>query len=393
MHQPGKRLKIVMLVGGFPVPDNPARCVFNQRAADDLGKTNDVTVIFARLWRPGKKIINHIKAENYNLYIVYVPFPFANGFQGIKVKHFSKFIGLALKRVIQECDILHSVGADTIGVMGSNIAKVFHKKHVAQLIGSDINTVLPDIKNEWYVKGWQNYIHGISANSKALLNAFYDLYPDNKNIAGIVNYRGVKTEYFKPGDKADSYIQILFIGGLPPYPELPFKDDTKGGRTLMKVWSEIDAQTNIPCKLIFAGPESDNVNSKSWYDSLTQKEKVVITGNLSPKDVNKYMSESHLVLIPSMEEGTPNACYEAMASGCAVFGSNVGGIPELLDHDINGKILPPGDKNKWLEALLWALNNPIELKQMGAKARAKAIERFDYRDFTKRLEKLYKEII
>jgi glycosyltransferase involved in cell wall biosynthesis len=392
MKVPAKRLKVVMFVGGFPLEDNPSRCVFNKRAAESLGEMNDVTVVFARFWRPGKKIVERSSFDTFKLLTVYVPFPFVSRFEGLRIKFFAAFLKLVLRRTLADADVIHSVGANTIGLMASEISKDFKKKHVAQLIGSDVNTILPRIRDRWYVRGWEKHIDGISGNSKAIIKEFNSIY-QSENIPAIVNYRGVNTGVFQPANKNPDKLQVFFIGGLPDYPDLPYTDDTKGGRSLMKIWSELSVEEMRVCNLIFAGPGADKKDVSDWRATLPVKESVSIAGKLDPAEVRKYMSESHLVVIPSKEEGTPNSCFEAMASGCAVLGSDVGGIPELIDQDVTGKVLPAHNLQEWVKTLKWAVANKEKVIQMGQNARQKAIKQFDHRLFSERLMSFYNEVL
>ena len=56
--------------------------------------------------------------------------------------------------------------------------------------------------------------------------------------------------------------------------------------------------------------------------------------------------------LPSYNEGVPNVVLESMAAGTPVLATNVGGIPEVVDESICGKLIPPKDVNavaKWFE--------------------------------------------
>lgn len=380
-----------MIVGGFPTKENPARCVFNYRAALDLGDLCELKVIFFRMWRPRRKILSVVSNENFSLITISLP-----GYP--KLPHWNYFVfkylgSQVLKKILRNSDIIHSVGGNFIGVVSSFFAKKFKLPHIAQLIGSDINSALPVEKDRIYIKGWENWISGISANSHAIVHQFQLVYP-KISIPSIVNYRGVDLNQFKPKIKNSNGLQLMFIGGLPHYPNLPFKDNTKGGRTLMEVWSMLDEKINLTeSKLLFAGPGSDDSTVEDWKSSLKQPKQVEIVGPCDPKNVVKLMSESHIVLIPSKEEGTPNACFEGMASGCAIFGSNVGGIPELVDDGINGKVISVNKPADWVSAISWAIENRMEISKMGSNARTKAVADFDHKYFSDRLIDFYSETL
>lgn len=66
--------------------------------------------------------------------------------------------------------------------------------------------------------------------------------------------------------------------------------------------------------------------------------------------VAQWMAAADLVTLPSYREGCPNVVIEALASGRPVVASNVGGIPELMDHE-DGRLIPPRDAVSLEQAL------------------------------------------
>ncbi|WP_440995025.1 glycosyltransferase [Arhodomonas sp. SL1] len=64
-------------------------------------------------------------------------------------------------------------------------------------------------------------------------------------------------------------------------------------------------------------------------------------------DVHQLMSEADLLVMPSKDEGVPNAVQEAMAIGLPVMVSDRGGMPEIVQHGQTGWILPLNDPAAW----------------------------------------------
>ncbi len=62
-------------------------------------------------------------------------------------------------------------------------------------------------------------------------------------------------------------------------------------------------------------------------------EKVVFKGQLTHNNVLKWLDNIDVYIQPSITEGLPRALIEAMSRGCPAIGSDVGGIPELLDQE------------------------------------------------------------
>lgn len=63
-------------------------------------------------------------------------------------------------------------------------------------------------------------------------------------------------------------------------------------------------------------------------------------GSVPNAEARSWMRRSHVLVVPSRYDPCPVAVIEGMRAGCVVVGSNVGGVPELLDHDRTGVLVP-----------------------------------------------------
>lgn len=83
-----------------------------------------------------------------------------------------------------------------------------------------------------------------------------------------------------------------------------------------------------------------------------------------------------LLIMPSLNEGFGLSAVEAMASGCPVVGSRVGGIPEVIQEKETGWLVPPQDPSALAEAILQGVRHPSERRRMGEKARERVKQEF-----------------
>jgi glycosyltransferase involved in cell wall biosynthesis len=87
-----------------------------------------------------------------------------------------------------------------------------------------------------------------------------------------------------------------------------------------------------------------DVSSKVYFDGLLS----------SGREVWDWLDNISIYIQPSYQEGLPRALVEAMSRGCPAIGSNVGGIPELLDKE---NLIKAGDYKKLSELLEYGINN------------------------------------
>ncbi|MBJ6764978.1 glycosyltransferase [Myxococcaceae bacterium JPH2] len=106
--------------------------------------------------------------------------------------------------------------------------------------------------------------------------------------------------------------------------------------------------------------------------------RIVVSGRLdTPEAIAAHLRLCDVYLQPSLWEGMPNALLEAMACERPVIASDAGGIPEAVDSDHNGFIIPKALLNHLGQACLDVLGLPPERRAaLGAAARRRIEERF-----------------
>lgn len=94
-------------------------------------------------------------------------------------------------------------------------------------------------------------------------------------------------------------------------------------------------------------------------------------------------------ILPSRSEGLPNAVLEYMAAGLPVVATRVGGIPEIIEHNVNGILIPSGDARALAESIDYLLSNPDAARKLGAAGQERARTRFSFDQLVSELERLY----
>lgn len=98
-------------------------------------------------------------------------------------------------------------------------------------------------------------------------------------------------------------------------------------------------------------------------------------------------------LLPDDRDGIPNVLVEAMAAGTPVVASAVSGIPELVEHEVNGLLVPPEDPAALADALVRLHHEPALRGALIDGARETVAARFDGARLAERLAGWFREAL
>jgi glycosyltransferase involved in cell wall biosynthesis len=98
-----------------------------------------------------------------------------------------------------------------------------------------------------------------------------------------------------------------------------------------------------------------------------------------------------IFVLPSLNEGMGRVLVEAMAAGKPVVASNVGGIADLVQNDINGLLVPPGDEKALAASIKQLINNPEQAKLMGQRGK-ELCNQFSVEAMVEKIDALYMEL-
>lgn len=127
--------------------------------------------------------------------------------------------------------------------------------------------------------------------------------------------------------------------------------------------------------------------------ALGLRDIVRLLGPLDQPALRRELSEASVVALPSRQEVAPMAIVEAMAAGVPVVASAVGGIPFIVDDDVSGRLVPPGDVVAWAAALGDVLSRPDRMEAMGRAGQAIARERFRPAEIARRYLAVYRAAV
>ena len=102
-------------------------------------------------------------------------------------------------------------------------------------------------------------------------------------------------------------------------------------------------------------------------------------------DVRPFLEACHVYVLASYHEGMPRTVLEAMAMGRPVITTAAVGCRETVQEGENGFLVPVKDVQALAERMIWFIQNPDSMEQMGRESRRMAEERFDVRIINQQL--------
>jgi glycosyltransferase involved in cell wall biosynthesis len=169
----------------------------------------------------------------------------------------------------------------------------------------------------------------------------------------------------------------------------------KGHKTIVDAFPRI--QEKFPdVKCLFVG--SKFVKEK-WYEAelrrYVQERKrehaIIFTGDR--RDIAELLAVLDVFVLPSLWEGFSTSILEAMAMKKPVVASPVGGVPELVVHQVSGLLIPPEDPDALADAVIWLLSNPDIASKMGQRGYERVQQYFSIKSVVTKTEAVYDQLL
>jgi glycosyltransferase involved in cell wall biosynthesis len=114
---------------------------------------------------------------------------------------------------------------------------------------------------------------------------------------------------------------------------------------------------------------------------------------LSTNQVTDWLRAIHIFVLPSRSEALSNALMEAMACGCPVVASSVGGNPELVRNAETGLLFESGDAAGLAHALQTLIENDALRRRLAEAGSNFVRERFSIRASAQRMGEIYEQLV
>ena len=201
-------------------------------------------------------------------------------------------------------------------------------------------------------------------------------------------YRGMlKKELGLPGDS----VLIGIVGRLVPIKG--HKYFLEAAKIILDTGYKIqDARyDDSELKFVIVGDGDLRQELEDYSNKLGISGNVIFTG--FRQDLPKIYADLDIVALTSINEALGLVLVEAMASGKPVVATNVGGVPSLVKHGVNGLLINPQDVQALSDAIIKLLNDSDLRQKMGREGRSSVFPRYDISQLVKRVDLLYTQMI
>lgn len=211
------------------------------------------------------------------------------------------------------------------------------------------------IKPEKPLRTIYNFIdERVYKKQKTNLKAAYGIQEDEKVIIHVSNFREVKR-----------VVDVL--------------------KTFQHILSSVQA------KLLMVGDGPDYRKARQWVMENNCCDHVLFLGK--QEQVEQLFSMSDLLLLMSEKESFGLVLLEAMACGVPCIGTNIGGIPEVIESGYNGYICSLGDVDEAARLAIHLLKCPSLHKKLRAQAKKTVRNKFSSEKIVCQYEALYQEVL
>ncbi|MGV8108385.1 glycosyltransferase family 4 protein [Methanospirillum sp.] len=286
----------------------------------------------------------------------------------------------------EKIDLIHSHWIIPQGLIGAAISFFTGIPHILSIHGTDIHIIHSyRIAYPW-MRVIAKYSDHITSNSQHTYKRIRRILPNK--IINIIPM-GIHPEEYSIIQRHNKEKKILFVGRLIGW---------KGVEYLIKAQQIIQNKSSLCVQLNIIGDGPD----KEKLIELSQRLKILshisFLGRITRDSLLHYYSNADVFVLPSIihnnqTEGLGVVLLEAMASGVPVIGSNIGGIPDIIEDGVNGLLVSPGDPQGLADAIIQILENP-ELAARFREAGLKTVrDRFSWDKISDQFIEIYQEVL
>lgn len=369
-------MRVLAVTNLFPNSRRPLFSPYNRQQFAALGERCQVDVLATIPWFPGARLLG-----KWTLSGRMDEVPRAEEIDGLWVQHPRTlyvpripalspllFAGSLLPTLLPyrgKVDVVLGAWAYPDGCAAVALARVLGVPAVIKLHGSDVNVLSEQPVPRMYMRRLLPRASRIVAVSRALGKRVADLGVEPERIEVV--YNGIDPTLFHCRDRAEARRTlglsaneriILYVGNVL---------ETKGVLDLAAAFEQVSAR-QPSTSLVIVGDGAAWAQCEEVAQRIGPRMRLV--GGRPLHEISTWMAACDVLTLPSWNEGTPNVILEAFACGRRVVATNVGGIPDLIESELLGEMVPVRNPAALANALVRAAEqdyDPAAIATAGAR--------------------------
>jgi glycosyltransferase involved in cell wall biosynthesis len=233
-------------------------------------------------------------------------------------------------------------------------------------------------------------VHAISDAIVSTVQALYDhpLVNDRTKVAHI-GRSDVAHDDHPHGDPRRDPPMVLFIGRLEPRKGIDVFLAAAGA--LLSIGTDVTfvvaGDNRRP------GPDGERYPDAWFRTGGARSDQLEFVGEVGDDDLDTLIRESSVVVMPSLYESFGLVVVEAMMHGRPAVASAVGGLVELIEDGVTGRLVPPDDASALADAIRGLLADPVEARAIGVRARQYYVDHLTVEAAAERVERILRAAI
>lgn len=301
----------------------------------------------------------------------------------LKVKYLSKL--KALKRLIKtfKPDIVHAHYATSYGLFGA--LSGFHP-YIISVWGTDVF----DFPNASFVH--RSVLKYNLKKADRILSTSHVMADETRKYTRKeieITPFGINLEEFQKRTVTSVFPENSIVIGT-----IKTLEKVYGINYLIQAFAQLKTKLNdLPLKLLIVGGGSQELELKELVRDLNLEEQTLFTGKVAYEEVPSYHNMLDVYVAASESESFGVAVIEASACEKPVVVTNVGGLPEVVDANLTGIIVPSKDVTAISNALEKLVLDSDLREQMGVAGRKRVSELYDWKENVQQMIAIYSHIL
>jgi teichuronic acid biosynthesis glycosyltransferase TuaC len=337
------KLKISVVTPIFPIPAQPYRGHAVYQMLRSLTKRAEVKVIcpltrYPRWFHPSfdyrRPDVSYTPPDVTTQYFEYPALPgLTRCINGLVCAKY-------LEPYLRDCmpDVVLNFWLYPEGFAAVEVARKLGIPTVVGSIGSDLNRIADPV-SRWLTRLAMDRAELVVTKSEHLRQQAILMGINPSKVRTVLNGCDSRTFHLASRSAARKQLAVdekdelvLFVGRLDP---------AKGIVELLDAFVSLaNRLPNLRLAYVGDGPGGEHLWRKAKAAGLESR--IVLADSCSSQEVARWLAASNVLALPSYSEGCPNVIIESLSCGRPVIGTNVGGIPQLINEEC-GILVAPRD--------------------------------------------------